>query len=326
MEDSIKKIKEQFDFEPEIINGEKILEVFDNFVIGGMGGSHLAGGVLQQVLQNKNISIHRDYGIPEKYLNNSKNKTLFIASSYSGNTEEVLDFADEIYSRGLELIIITKGGALLDFAQKNNVAHIILPNASIQPRMALIYSLIAMTKVIEPTFLHDVYKIKQEFSDEKLEKYNKLAEDFVSLLKNKTPIIYTSSNNRPVAYNWKIKFNETAKIPAFYNSIPELNHNEMQGFDFNQENQNLTKNFCFIFIKNSADDFRILKRFKILEDLYQEKGYLVITHEMFGQSLLLKILNTIILADFISLKLANFYKTDPEQVEFIEKFKKIMLK
>jgi glucose/mannose-6-phosphate isomerase len=325
MENSIQNFEKQFDFQPEIINGEKLLQVFDQFVICGMGGSHLAAGILQKTLNNKQIFIHRDYGLSEKYLLNSKINTLFIASSYSGNTEEVLDFTKEVYSRGLNLVILTKGGKLLEFAKENSITHIVLPESNMQPRMAIIHSLISMTKIIEPTFLHDIYKIKDNFNTDYLSKIENQAIDIFPQITNKIPVIYSSSNNRHIAYNWKIKFNETSKIPAFYNSFPELNHNEMQGFDFNENNSNLMNNFCFIFLKDESDDNRILKRFQVLEKLYQEKGYTVISHNMLGYSVLLKILNTIMLADFISLKLAEYYKNEPDLVPFIENFKKLML-
>jgi glucose/mannose-6-phosphate isomerase len=105
MQESIEKFGKQFEYIPEIIN-QNVQNEYKRFVIGGMGGSHLAGGILQMILPNVEIYIHRDYGIPETFVNsNSNNETLFIASSYSGNTEEVLDFADEVFSRGLNLVI-----------------------------------------------------------------------------------------------------------------------------------------------------------------------------------------------------------------------------
>ena len=67
-------------------------------------------------------------------------------------------------------------------------------------------------------------------------------------ISGKVPVIYASSENCAIAYNWKIKLNEGAKIPAFYNTFAELNHNEMTGFDVIDSTKSLSDKFHFIFL------------------------------------------------------------------------------
>lgn len=320
MENSINNFSKQFAFEPEIINVEKFNNTKKSFVLGGMGGSHLAGGIFKIINPEVNLSIYRDYGLPKQSAED-QSAALYIASSHSGNTEEILDFADEAYSKGLDLIVVTTGGKLLEFAQENKIPAIVLPNDGIQPRTALGYSLLALYKIILPGQVADLQKLQNILDPQK----NAVqAADLAKTLQNKIPVIYTSAQNRAVAYNWKIKFNETGKIPAFYNSFSELNHNEMQGYDFVSENSALSEKFHFIFIHNNTDDERVEKRMKVTEELYQEKGLPVTSLFLEGDSKIEEIFNSLLLADWTALELAKFYGSEPEKVPLIEKFKTLL--
>ncbi len=130
--------------------------------------------------------------------------------------------------------------------------------------------------------------------------------------------------NEAIAYNWKIKFNETGKIPAFYNIFSELNHNEMTGFDVKDVTKDLSKNFTFILLKDNADDERIQKRMRILKKLYEDRGLSVIEIELQGDTAFQKIFSSIILADFAAYYTAMGYGLDPEQVPMVEEFKKLV--
>ena len=320
MENSINNFSKQFAFEPEIINVEKFNNTKKSFVLGGMGGSHLAGGIFKIINPEINLSIYRDYGLPKQTVEN-QDTTLYIASSHSGNTEEILDFADEAYSKGLDLIIITTGGKLLEFAEENKIPAIVLPNDGIQPRTALGYSLLALYKIILPEQIVDLQKLQNVLDSQKNVEQ---AKELAKILQNKIPVIYTSAQNRAVAYNWKIKFNETGKIPAFYNSFSELNHNEMQGYDFVTENAALSEKFHFIFIHDSADGERVEKRMNVTEQVYKEKGLPVTSLFLEGDSKNEQIFNSLLLADWTALELAKIYGTEPEKVPLIEKFKTLL--
>jgi len=325
MKESILNFTKQFSYQPEIQNAEKISvvdgplsEKYDNFILAGMGGSHLAGGILHAHTPGVNLYIHRDYGIPA-YDEEFNKKSLFIASSYSGNTEEVLDFADEAYSKGYDLMIITTGGKLLDFAKENSLAYIQLPGDGIQPRLAIGYSTIALASIVNPVVIPELQQLQNSLKPEEIEKDGlEMSEN----LFNKIPVIYTSNKNRAIAYNWKIKMNETGKIPAFYNVFPELNHNEMQGYDFIDDNRELSKNFHFIFIKDTDEHPRISKRMDILEQQFQEKGFQVTVLRLNGETRFEKIFKSLMLADWTALGLSQKYQTEPEQVPLIEDFKK----
>lgn len=318
MKESILEFAKQFNYQPEIINSEVLNSDYENFILGGMGGSHLSAGILRSNTPGLNLYIHRDYGIPE-YDDEFNKKSLFIASSYSGNTEEVIDFADEAYSKGYSLIIISTGGKLIDFAKENNLPYIQIPDTGIQPRLALGFSTNAIASVVCPELVTELNSLKDKINPQSFEKDGK---EMSKNLENKIPIIFTSTKNRAIAYNWKIKFNETGKVPAYYNVFPELNHNEMQGYDFIEQNKKLSENSYFIFISDSEDHPRIIKRMEVLEAQLQEKGFPVNKILLNGESRLEKIFNSLLFADWTALGLSEIYGTEPEQVPLIEDFKK----
>ncbi|OGY60576.1 MAG: hypothetical protein A3I33_01645, partial [Candidatus Colwellbacteria bacterium RIFCSPLOWO2_02_FULL_45_11] len=224
--ETIKNFPQQFKYEPEIVNGEKIGE-FESAVIGGMGGSGLVAGILRALKPELDIVTHHEYGLPT-FLRQDEDKRLYVAISYSGNTEETLDFFDEAIKRNLKVAAISIGGKLLEIAEKEKIPYIKLPDTGIQPRMSLGFMIRAVLKLLgEEELFNEVRKLVESLNSDLGKEGKVLAEK----LTGKVPVIYSSRRNQTLAYNWKIKFNETGKIPAFYNTLPELNHNEMTGFD-----------------------------------------------------------------------------------------------
>src|SRR3990167_90470 len=107
MDEAIINFPAQFAYEPEIENEAK-LKACDSFIFAGMGGSHLASGILKTVLADLDLSIHRDYGLHE--INKKKKPELFKAASYPGNTEEVVDFMKKAIENKLNIAAFATGG------------------------------------------------------------------------------------------------------------------------------------------------------------------------------------------------------------------------
>ena len=143
-------------------------------------------------------------------------------------------------------------------------------------------------------------------------------------LRSKIPVIYASARNAAVAYNWKIKMNETGKIPAFYNVIPELNHNEMTGFDVSEKTKKLSENFHFVFLTDAADHSQIKKRMTVCKKLYENRGLAVTTIALSGDAVFEKIFNSLLLADWAALHTALSYGVSPDGVPMVEEFKKMI--
>ena len=317
--DAIKNFPKQFQYEPEIINGEKIGE-FESAVIGGMGGSGLVVGILRALKVELDVVAHHEYGLPT-FLEHDKEKRLFVAISYSGNTEETLDFFEEAVKKNLKVAVISTGGKLLEIAERMGAPYVKLPDTGIEPRMALGFMVRAILKLLgEDELFDETGKLSESLNSDSEEEGKTLAEK----LTGKVPVIYSSRRNQTLAYNWKIKFNETGKIPAFYNTFPELNHNEMTGFDVTNSTSELSKNMHFIILKDSDDDKHITKRMDVLEKLYKDRKLEVTAIDLIGSTRGERIFNSLVLADWTAYSTAEKYGVEPEKTPMIEEFKKLI--
>ncbi len=309
MENAILSLPEQLAWEPKVENGEKLGKA-DKFVVSGMGGSHLAAGLLKVANPYLDLLIHRDYGLPARLARGEvAGGPLVICISYSGNTEETLSAFDEARERGLKLAVIASGGELIARARQAGVPFIVVPkpSPSFQPRLGLGYiarALGALTgekveAVVDPASLRSA------------------GDALATRLAGRVPLIYSATVNYPLAYAWKIKFNETAKLPAFANALPELCHNELESWD----QAGVGTNFYVLSLEDSADDPRVTKRFQLLQQSYEARGLAGETIQFEGHNVWEKIFASLTLADWTTLALARATGIDPEAVPTIEEFK-----
>jgi glucose/mannose-6-phosphate isomerase len=313
--EDIKNFSKQFSYKPEIKNGKP--GDFRKFIVVGMGGSGLATDLVKILRPDLDIVIHRDYGLPD-YL---REETLVVLSSYSGNTEEVVDAYKEAGKRNLKRLAIGADGELLKLAESDGVPYIKFPESKIQPRVALGFSFLALLKAVGDERLLKESADLTKALEPKIQKEE--GRKLAGKLKDSVPVIYTSNRNKGLSYAWKIVLDETGKIPAFANVLPELNHTEMTGFDIQKSTEPLSKNFFFLFLRDNGDNPRILKRMEVLRDLYQKRGFRVETLELQG-SPLLKIFSSFILANWTAYYLAEAYGVESEEVPMVEEFKKLI--
>jgi len=320
MKNAILDFPKQFSFEP-VVENKRFLKKKKRLIVAGMGGSHLAADLLKIFRPELDLTIHHDYSLPSLPKNTYKDY-LLIASSYSGNTEETLDALHEARKLKMACTVIAVGGKLLEIAKKEKLAYIQLPHTGIQPRSALGYSFRAMLKLIgDEAGLRESAKLTTALKAKSLEVSGR---EIAGVLRDHVPVIYSSLKNYPIAYNWKIKLNETGKIPAFANTFPELNHNEMTGFDVQETSRHLSDKFIFVLLKDSTDHPRIAKRMNILEGLYRGRNLPVKPIFLSGKNVLEKTFSALLLADWTAFYTASNYGLDPEQVPMVEEFKKLM--
>lgn len=318
--EEIKNFNKQFSYEPEIENQENLAKKSE-FVVVGMGGSALGALLLKAWKPELDMIIRRDYGLPELPEEKLRNK-LIILSSYSGNTEESLDAFFEARKKKLDIAVISVGGKLLSLAKENNIPYIQLPDTGIQPRMALGFSVKAFLKLTgEEEELRKIKELATTLNPaDSEEEGKKLAEK----IKNYIPIIYVSTRDLPLAYVWKIKLNETGKIPAFCNVFPELNHNEITSFDVKESTKELNNKFYFIFLKDMEENPKILKRMEVLEKLYRDRNLKIEILELKGKDFWHKAFLSLALADWVAYYTALEYGQNPEQIPMQEEFKKLI--
>lgn len=301
------------------------LEV-DNIVFAGMGGSALAAR-LGKTWPDISLpfEIVSDYYVPSY----TSSKTLFIASSYSGNTEETLSALTEAEKAGAKIVIIAGGGELEHKAAIKKHVFIKLPEAS-QPRYAVLYSFKAFVTVLERAgvvksgFADILAKQVAEFLHHEIENWKptvpakqNLAKQIALDVVGKSPVIYGGSLY-PAAYKWKISFNENAKNVAWCNAYPEFNHNEFMGWSSHP----IDKPYAVINLQSSYDHPQIKKRFAISKKLLSGKMPDPIEVQAKGESVPEQLLWTVVLGDFVSLYTALLNGLNPTPVDLIEKLKK----
>ncbi len=319
MSDAIKAFAKQFEFKPAIENEEN-LQTKENFVVVGMGGSHLAADIAKNIQPDLKLHIRSDYGLPEMSEEDLQN-SLIICSSYSGNTEEVVEAYNQAQEKGLAIAVVCVGGKLLELAKQDGNPYVQMPDTGIQPRSALGFSLLAILRVMGlDSLIEKAGLLSTSLKPEELEERGK---ELAERAKDKVPVIYTSRANFSIAYNWKIKLNETGKIPAFYNVLPELNHNEMNGFDAQDSSRHLSEDFYFIFLHDNTDHPKIQKRMEVVQKLYQDRDLKFEVVDLEGD-IFTKIFISLIIADWFAVHTAEIYGLESEQVPMIEEFKKLI--
>lgn len=322
MDQAIRELPTQFGYEP-VIEQEAQLDRKEKVIVCGMGGSNHSTDLIRGLYPKLRITTHRDYGLPEWH-EAELEKSMVIASSYSGNTEEVISGYHEAREKGLSLAVIAAGGKLIELAKADGVPYIQMPKPSdtFQPRSGSGYSFIGLLKLMGHEDIIEVCRaLENKLRPDDMEAKGKaLAEK----LQNKVPVLYGSKFSKAVLNNWKVKFNESAKIPTFVNVIPELNHNEMNGFDVIESTRSLMDVFSFVFLRSKYDHPRVQKRMEVLAKLFTDRKLPVHVEAYEGESPLEQVFNSILLADWTAWYTADYYGTEPEEVPMVEEFKKMI--
>lgn len=310
----------------EVINPNSDATI-NKVVVTGMGGSALAALLIKSWQESKlNITfeIVRDYKLP----NYVDDKTLVIASSYSGNTEETLSCLDEALKKGANIGCVSSGGKLVEIAKNNELPYVVLPSG-IQPRMGVIANLRAILAVLvsygvvsqsdfdEVKNLGPWLNIESKKWGRDVSTSENQAKQLALLSAGKTAIFYSSTAMGGVAYKWKISWNENAKNVAFWNVLPEFNHNEFMGWTSHP----VEKPYVVFDLRSSFDYPKITKRFEISDRLLSGKRPKANVIELQGESVIAQMLWASIFADFVSIYLAILNGVDPSKVELIEKLK-----
>lgn len=318
MEESLLNFHQQFSTELEIGNGEE-WQQYARFLVAGMGGSALPSQILSLFRPELDLVIHRDYGLPVLAQDRWQER-LVIASSYSGNTQETLNALDEARRRHVPVAVISTGGKLLEIAQREDIPFVKIPDSGLLPRVAVGVSFLGLCKLTGQEELYE--KTRQLAFQLKPKDLKSQGERLSKELLGKIPVIYGSGYSFPIAKQWKIAFNETTRIPAFANAFPELNHNEMAGFDVMDSTRELASRFHIVLLRNEEDSSQIKKRMGAAQDLWRARGVQVTQVELQGSSEALRVFSSILVGHFAALALAKHYGTASEKDAMIEEFKK----
>ena len=205
------------------INLDKIHRV----VIMGMGGSAIAGLIMKDIYPHLEIIVERNY-FPNAIIDEN---TLLIICSYSGNTEESLSYYKHASSRTKNIFGITSGGKLLKLLKNDNHNHCVLPDGY-PSRSILGYALTVLIKLLDEDELLELLNVEllQEYSD----KFSLEGSEIFNLAKkihSTFPVIITEEDLSSIGYRLKCQLNENSKMLSYNVSLPEMNHNEIVGWE-----------------------------------------------------------------------------------------------
>lgn len=296
----------------------------DKAVVLGMGGSAIGGDFIRGIAMLENalpVSLHRCYGAPG-FLDE---KTLLIASSYSGNTEETLSAFAGCLESPAKKLVVTGGGKLAEMAGEARVPLFTIDYDS-PPRAAFAHSFVPLLGLFHRLgLLKDkcddmdeavsVMENTLATIDETVPLHSNPAKQLAARLKDKVSIIYGAGPMIEVAQRWKGQINENSKSWAFYEVLPEVNHNAVVGYQFPSQ---LKEQIHVVFLQSCLIHPRISQRYRLTSELLQQAGVGFDCIQAAGSSCLAQMLGLVLYGDYVSLYLAMLYGADPTPVLSID--------
>ena len=291
---------------------------YDHVIIAGMGGSGIIGSAVADITRNLSgtpVDVLRANRLPAY----ASNGALIIVVSYSGNTREMIDLYRDCRTKGCSVIAVTSGGRLADMAEADGNPLIRIrggftPRSDIGIVIGYVASII--DKNCGTSFMKgyvDAMSSAISYSDALADTCNPENEAMriAHLLTSRIPFIYSMDGMSCVANRWKCQINENAKIPAACGTFPEFNHNSLEGWCGNVSNIPIP-----IFI--GPHDKFVDSAASIME----ESGNPMVFIDIPGDSEVDRLVNGIILGDYVSLYLADLMKRDASPVPAITEFKR----
>ncbi|MCD6115411.1 bifunctional phosphoglucose/phosphomannose isomerase [bacterium] len=308
-------------------NSGSIPAGIDNIIFSGMGGSAIAGDVITSFF-SESLSVpfyvNRGYDIPLF----ASSKSLFIASSYSGNTEETISAFKSAENKGTKIIAITSGGTVAEYAGEKGYPLFVMPGGY-PPRSALGFPLGILMNILSRAGIISVsfndlkqavlfIKEEQEYLGNPEGRCASLAESLCGTL----PFVYGASHGTDViALRWKAQFNENSKIHAVWGVFSEMNHNEIMGWARHEKTGGFFDSVSAILLKLTDDHSRIKIRMDVTKRIISEQGINVFEIEAKGKSKLARLLYLISFGDWTSYYLAYFNGVDPTEIPTINVLK-----
>jgi glucose/mannose-6-phosphate isomerase len=299
----------------------------DKVVVLGMGGSAIGGDLVRTLLASKKkpiIFVNRDYDLPAFV----DEKTLVIASSYSGNTEETLSAFSQALKRNCKKLAITTGSRLKELAEKAGVPVFVIDYKG-QPRAALGYGFMSLIAFLQKlnfiadksgeveAMIEDLDKMRAELKETVTTGSNR-AKQLAMKFHGKIAVIYGAGILSQVAHRWKTQINENGKAWAFYEIFSELDHNAVVGYQFPEE---LASKIYVVLLRSPSLHPRLLLRCDITSELLEQSGIGHETIDARGKTGLSQMMSLIYFGDWVSYYLAMLNQVDPTPVKVIDYLK-----
>jgi glucose/mannose-6-phosphate isomerase len=304
------------------------LEPWDSpggMIVAGMGGSAIGGALARAALgdtASRPLLSSRAYGLPAW----TTPDTTVLCASYSGDTEETLAAYEAAGALGAKRVVVTTGGRLAKLARSEGVP--VIPVAGgFQPRAAVAYMFVASLEVAALCGVGPRMNSAIDVAAEHLEalvvewgpdaKTDSLAKRISMGIHGSIAVIYGAGITEPIAYRWKTQINENAKLPAFSHELPEMDHNEVCGWDGAPD----LGRFSAIFLEDADLHPRVRERVELTEELIGEEAHATFRVSTVGQDAVERVMSLVLLGDLVSLYLAVLRGVDPTPVDILVRLK-----
>lgn len=291
---------------------------FSNILICGMGGSGIGGKlVVNWFADTLNIPVIccQEYSLP----NFVNNKTLVIASSYSGNTEETISALEQAHQKGAYIIGLTSGGKLLEFCRKFAYECLTIKGGN-PPRTQLGFSVVLITHVlaelglVKKEALQD-FQTSSGFLKAKRSEIEQAARNLAEFIADKELIIYSDAKDEAIAIRARQQFNENSKILCSHHVIPEMNHNELVGWAGGK------KNHAVLFLHTGDVHPQNSKRFAFSRSVIESKTQHIYELEVNSGNSIERSLYLLNIIDWASYYLADMLEVDAVEIEVLDRLK-----
>jgi glucose/mannose-6-phosphate isomerase len=251
--------------------------------------------------------------------------TIFIASSYSGNTEETRSSFAIAEKTEAKIVVVSSGGTLIERAKEKGYDYIQVPGDWPSPRACLGYSVVSQLFVLQHLGLISPKAIEEiahsiQLLDNETEEIQAKAKHIANFLFKKIPVIYIEGRMEPVAVRWRQQINENAKALGWHHVIPEMNHNELVGW------REKYPNLAVIYLRNSDDFSRNAIRMDINKEIISKYTDTIIEVHSKGESLIQKAMYLVHLGDWVSWYLCQLRGMDSMEVHVIDYLKSELAK
>lgn len=305
------------------------LSAVDSILVAGMGGSHLGPRIAASVFDSqlkKSIVVHSDYGLPGWV----GRRTLVVASSYSGGTEETLSAYAEAGKRGAHRVVLAGGGTLAAAAKRDLIPAIVFPtetNPSGQPRFGVGLSFGAFTHLLQrigalPSSHVTSAKLVAGGRSATL-KARGWANPTAKMLVGKVPVLIGAEHligNLGAAAN---QFNENAKTVALWFPLPDLNHHLLEGLS---QPKDVIRKLTVIGFDSAQYRAQNRKRLALTLGIFKKQGAKTLNVRPVGSSLLDEALFVLAWSGAVSVELAQKTKQKAHEIPWVEYFKEQLAK
>jgi glucose/mannose-6-phosphate isomerase len=295
----------------------------DNVLIVGLGGSGIGGKFVSELVWDSctvPVAVSHHYDIPGWV----SPQTLFIACSYSGNTEETLNALEQAMLKGAQIACITSGGALAAIARSQGFNMIEIPGGQ-PPRTSFGYNALQQFFVLNAYqligngFIADLEGAAEHLMLEQGQ-IKAEAAAIANKINGTIPVIYADSYSEGVAIRLRQQLNENAKMLCWHHTVPEMNHNELVGWAGGDDR------FSAIFIRTPEDNERSALRMDLNKDVISKHTHTILELRPKGKSRIERAYYLIHLSDWISQALARQNGVDPMEIAVIDELKNALSK